>query len=202
MEYPADPKSRPGFPPGSQETTALLLDQAKGGDDRALGRLVERLRPRLRQWATGRLPAGARSMTDTEDLVQDALVQTIRRLSEFSPEHRGAFFAYLRRAVMNRIRDQIRRQGAGERALDAAEKPRNPFHSPLEDVVGREVLDRYEAGLEALSDTDREAIIARVELDLGYEDIAEMIGSKSAHAARMKVKRALIRLAKEMGHEV
>jgi RNA polymerase sigma-70 factor (ECF subfamily) len=184
----------------SGETTAVLLDRARAGDDRALNRLCERLRPRLRQWASGRLPAGARSLTDTEDLVQDVLVQSIRRLSDFRPEHRGAFFAYLRTAVTNRIRDQIRRRDAGERALDGAEDPRDPFVSPLEQVVGREMLERYEAGLGRLSDSDREAIIARVELDLGYDEIAEMIGSASGHAARMKVSRALVKLAKEMGH--
>ncbi|MCA9751512.1 MAG: sigma-70 family RNA polymerase sigma factor [bacterium] len=199
MSFHSDPRGEGPAPP-TGETTAYLLDRAQGGDDRALNRLCERLRPRLHRWASGRLPAGARGLTDTEDLVQDALVQTIKRLESFRPEHRGSFFAYLRQAVMNRIRDQIRRRDVGERVMDAVDEPRDPFHSPLEEVVGREMVDRYETALLRLSDSDREAIIARVELDLDYGDIAGMIGSASAHAARMKVSRALVKLAKEMDH--
>ncbi|GJM44196.1 MAG: hypothetical protein DHS20C21_10380 [Gemmatimonadota bacterium] len=187
--------------PLGDETTSVLLDRAKGGDERALNLLCERMVPRLRRWATGRLPAGARSLNDTEDLVQDAVIRSIRRLEEFRPEGSGAFFGYLRQAVMNRIRDQVRRAGVGDRVMDAAEKPATPFASPLDDVVGRETLERYEAALERLRESDREAIIARIEWNCEYDEIADLVGSASAHAARMKVKRALVRLAKEMGHE-
>ncbi|NNE44575.1 MAG: hypothetical protein HKN12_10220, partial [Gemmatimonadetes bacterium] len=136
------------YDPGmsSGETTSLLLMQAKAGDDAAVNQLCARLVPRLTRWASGRLPAGARSLTDTEDVVQDAVIQSIRRLETFRPEGGGAFFAYLRQAVMNRIRDQIRRRDVGERALDVIDKPAAP-PSPLQDVVGAEVLERYEAAL-------------------------------------------------------
>lgn len=183
------------------ETTSYLLGQAKAGDDLAVNRLCERLVPRLRRWASGRLPVSARSLTDTDDLVQDAVVQSIRRLDTFRPDGGGAFFAYLRQAVMNRIRDQIRRRDVGGRAVDLDEvpKPAEPA-SPLQEVIGGEVLDRYEAALGRLSESDREAIIARIEMHCEYDEIADVLGSASAHAARMKVKRALVKLAKEMGH--
>ena len=184
----------------SDDTTSLLLLQAKAGDGRALNRLCERMVPRLRRWASGRLPAGARSLTDTEDVVQDAVVQSIQRLETFRPEGGGAFFAYLRQAVMNRIRDQIRRRDVGERALDIVDRPAAP-HSPLQEVIGGEVLERYEAALARLKDSDREAVIARIEMHCDFDEIADVVGSASPHAARMKVKRALVRLAKEMGHE-
>jgi RNA polymerase sigma-70 factor (ECF subfamily) len=183
----------------TDDTTSYLLGRAKEGDDLALNRLCERLVPRLRRWASGRLPAGARGLTDTDDVVQDAVVQSIGRLDTFRPEGGGAFFAYLRQAVMNRIRDQIRRRDVGERALDVVEKPAAPT-SPLQDVIGAEVLERYEAALNRLSSSDREAVIARIEMHCEYDEIADVLGSASAHAARMKVKRALVKLAKEMGH--
>jgi RNA polymerase sigma-70 factor (ECF subfamily) len=50
--------------------TGELLSRAKGGDRAALGALMERYRPRLVRWASGRLPAYARSLLDTNDLVQ------------------------------------------------------------------------------------------------------------------------------------
>ena len=198
--HPPPEDDRTDVPSAGLQTTAILLDEARGGSERALNLLIERLAPRLRRWATGRLPSGARSLTDTEDLVQDALIQTVRRIESFRPEHGGAFFAYLRRAVLNRMRDQIRRAAVGEKAMDVVEKPVSPFHSPLEELIGSEMLERYESALERLKDSDREAIIAKIELNCEYEEIADLVGSASPHAARMKVKRALVRLAKEMGH--
>jgi len=184
-------------PERAPETT-VLLSRAQAGDARALNELCVRLVPRLRRWASGRLPPGARSLTDTEDVVQDAVVQSIKRLVEFEPQRAGAFFAYLRQAVMNRIRDQIRIRNVGERVFDALDEPLSPFHSPLAEVVGRETLERYEAALARLSDSDQEAIVARVEMNCEYDEIAATLGAASAHAARMKVSSALVKLAKEM----
>jgi DNA-directed RNA polymerase specialized sigma24 family protein len=45
---------------------------------------------------------------------------------------------------------------------------------------------------------DREAIIARVELDYSNQEIAALLGKPTANAARMTVERALVKLAQEM----
>src|SRR5262245_42501955 len=94
--------------PLSPETTVELLELAKGGDPQALDRLLERCVPALRRWAHGRLPANARGMNDTADIVQDTIMSAMRRLEAFESRHQGALQAYLRQAVMNRIRDIIR----------------------------------------------------------------------------------------------
>ena len=73
--------------------------------------------------------------------------------------------------------------------------------SPLEQAIGRDAVARYDAALTRLSDVDREAIIARVELDQGYEEIARALDKPSANAARMTVTRAVARLAREMSDE-
>ena len=46
---------------------------------------------------------------------------------------------------------------------------------------------------------DREAIIARVELGLSYEEMAEALNKPTPDAARKAAQRALVRLAEEMG---
>ena len=69
------------------ESSIELLPKARAGDAAALEELLSRYRPRLKRWATGRLPRYARDITDTDDLVQDALVGTVRNLQAF--EHRG-----------------------------------------------------------------------------------------------------------------
>ena len=60
---------------------------------------------------------------------------------------------------------------------------------------------RYEKALARLSPEDQEAVVARVEMAGTYQELAEVLGKPSADAARMAVGRALVRLAKEMGHE-
>jgi RNA polymerase sigma-70 factor (ECF subfamily) len=110
----------------------------------------------------------------------------------------GALQAYLRQAVVNRIRDEFRR--AGRKSAPAPLNGQMPDGdaSPLEMAIGREALDRYERALARLRPEDRAAIVARVEMDCTNDEIAEALGKPSANAARMAVERALVRLADEM----
>ena len=59
-------------------------------------------------------------------------------------------------------------------------------------------MERYEAALARLTDTDRELIIATVELGYTPEQVAEATGRASTDAARRAAKRALVKLAEEM----
>ena len=59
-----------------------------------------------------------------------------------------------------------------------------------------QALDSYEAALAELREEEREAIIARVELDQSYAEVAAVLGKPSPEAARVAVYRALLRLAK------
>ena len=180
------------------DSTFRLIALARAGDREALERLFARqLRP-LQRWASGRLPKWARELTDTDDLVQDTLVKTFKRIRDFEPSRVGALQAYLRQAVLNRIRDELRRKGRQPdmAALDAIEI--DSGQSPLEETIGREAVDRYERALARLKPDEREAIIARVEMGYTYEELAEALGKPTADAARKAAQRALIRLAEEM----
>jgi DNA-directed RNA polymerase specialized sigma24 family protein len=44
-------------------------------------------------------------------------------------------------------------------------------------------------------------VISRVEFDLSYAELADVLGKRSPDAARMAVVRALVRLAEEMNRE-
>lgn len=175
------------------ETTVLLLERANAGDTSALDQLVERSLPPLRRWARGRLPQWARSLGDTQDLVQDAVVKTLPRLSTFKAEHAGALQAFLRQAIVNHIIDEIRKARNRQMVADMPNLP-DPSPSPLEQVIGRQGLERYEAALQELRDVDRQAIIARIELQQSYEEVAIALNKPNANAARAAVTRALVRL--------
>jgi RNA polymerase sigma-70 factor (ECF subfamily) len=70
--------------------------------------------------------------------------------------------------------------------------------SPLEAAMRQEQLDRYDAALSRLNEADRDLIVARVELGLTYEEVADALGKPSWNAARMATARALLRLAEEL----
>jgi RNA polymerase sigma-70 factor (ECF subfamily) len=179
------------------ETTVALLSRVRTGDALAIDVLAARLLPRLNRWATGRLPAWARDLAETQDLVQDTIVSVLARLREFEPKHEAALTVYLREALTNRIRNEIRRAIRHPPAggLDAARHQPSASPSPLESAVTREAVDRYETGLKALSPEDREAIVGRLELHYSYQELSDAWGVSSADTARKRVERALKRLA-------
>jgi len=189
-----------GEEPLSPETTIELLELAKDGDGQALDRLLERCVPALRRWAHGRLPPTARGMNDTADIVQDTIISAMRHLKAFESRHQGALQAYLRQAVMNRIRDIIRHHNRRPEVSGLSEGIQDEATSPLEAAIGAENLERYERALQRLKPEDREAIIGRLEMLYPYDELATVLGRPSAAAARMAVTRAMKRLAEEMQH--
>ena len=184
--------------PAPLDSTFALLERARGGDAEALDRLFARHVKPLRRWISGRLPRWARDMADTDDLVQDTLLQTFKRIEGFEPRRVGALQAYLRQAVLNRVRDELRKKGRRPDCTDLEDVDLAAEDSPLEEAIGREALDNYERALQRLKPEEREAIIARVELGHSYDEIAEALGKPSRDAARKAAERALVRLAEEM----
>jgi RNA polymerase sigma-70 factor (ECF subfamily) len=183
------------------ESTVHLIERARAGDQEALERLFSRYLKPLQRWASGRLPKWARDLADTDDLVQDTLAQTFRRIKDFEPRRVGALQAYLRQAVLNRIRNELRRTGRHPHATDLDGLEVESTESPLEQAIGREAVERYEGALQRLTAQERETIIARVEMGYTYEELAEALGKPTPEAARKAAHRALIRLAEEMERE-
>lgn len=180
---------------GEPHTTAELLRRARTGEPAAREALAGRFLEPLRRWAHRRLPPSARGLLDTDDLVQIALLRTFQKWDEFEPEHPGALFTYLRRALIHRLRDELRRVKArpGEVTLPEAVRADEP--SPLELAITREGIERYEAALARLPEMQQEAVLMRIELGASFPEIATALGSPSPNAARMMVVRALVRLA-------
>ena len=187
-----DPLDRPTAD-SSSDSTLHILARAQAGDERAATILVERALPPVRRWARGRLPRYARSDADTEDVIQDVFLRTLRGIKRFQHRTVGGLQAYLRQAVVNRIRDLIR--GSKRRGTDAGlePEPRDWKPSPLEAAIMREQLDAFLAALRTLRPADRQVIVWRIELGYTVEEIAAKLG-KSKAAAGMTVTRAMTRL--------
>lgn len=196
-----------GGPPGGSraepialdmQSTVELLEQARQGNAAARDLVFQRCVTGLRRFAAGRLPPQCRGMNDTEDLVQDTVVGALRQLDRFEIRHEGALLAYLRQAVLNRIVDEVRKFNRRPHAVAIEGDHAADATSPLEAMIGRENVERYEAALARLRPRDREAIVMRLEQQASYEAMAEHFAMPTPNAARVAVKRALLRLAHEM----
>ncbi len=187
-------------PAGSEplDSTATLLTLARGGDGDARERLFERFLPVLRRWAHRRLPPRARGLADTDDLVQVTLTRALARLPDLEPRQEGSFLAYLRRILLNAVREEIRRSARRGEHGELGEELADPRASVVDEVLGREKMRRYEAALARLGDEQQQAVILRLEFGYAHAQIAEALGKRSADAARMTVVRALMQMARAM----
>ena len=202
-------KDQPGSAPEGQtepllsdEPTIELVLKARGGDRTAVEALLQRCLPSLRRWSHGRLPAVARANLDTEDLVQETALHVIRRLDKFEPQHVGSMQAYLRQSVINRIRDEVRRVARHPAPVELLDDQPSDQTSPLEALIRTEAYERYRQALDRLDARDREIIVARIEVQWSLPEIARQFQTKTVDAARMRVTRALRRLANQLkpGH--
>jgi RNA polymerase sigma-70 factor (ECF subfamily) len=181
------------------ESTASLLIRVREGSHGAREDLAKRYLTLLGRWAHGRIPRAARDLVDTEDIVQSTIMKALGNVDTFEPRGEGAFLGYLRQILMNQILDEARRAKRRPRhvtldpGLEASHSP-----SPLEEAIGRDRMQRYEASMAQLPDTQREAIVLRIEMGMRYRDIAEALGVSSAEAVRALVGRGMVHLARLM----
>jgi len=188
-------------PGGSSATSQQLLLEAKRGNRSALDALIRRALPSLLRYASGRIPRWTRALAETRDVVQDALLRTVRRLSGFESRGEGALRAYLRKAIDNRVNDElrsIRRHGV---PADLDDRTAATGADPHQEFLRRDAEERYRLALSRLSETDRRLVVAHVELAYSNEQIAFMTGRRRTDTARVAVGRALARLAHEMARE-
>ena len=175
-----------------------LFRRARQGDGGALDQLFARYLPRLRRWAHGRVPVWARNSVDTGDLVQETVLKAYANLPYFEPRHKGALFGYLRRALINRIHDQFRHASRHATPEELDENSPDTSASPLESAIDEEDRRRYDTAVQRLRPSDRAAIIGRVDLGYSYEQLALVLEKPTAEAARLAVRRALLRLKEEV----
>ena len=176
-------------------STLALVERAREGDRAALELIAERYRAALTRFAHGRLPAHARGLADTGDLVQVAIVRMLDRLEGFEPSFKGALAAYLRLAVLNQVRDEIRRARRRPSATSLSAALPWPGPDPLQQVIRDEERDRYDAALAGLPVEQQRAFLMRLEMDCSYREIAEALGRPSEEAARSLVRRAIAAMA-------
>lgn len=186
--------------------TNRLVDQARSGDRGALGRLYEKFAPLLRSWIRRhrKRQSSLQRLGDTEDFLQSVWGEVIGSLRTFEPHAEKSFPAWLRRLTDNRLISKARKAGAVKRGaafgrLDGSEGNRalsrqpSPGPGPHTKAVGQEAGARLRRQLSTLDPKDREAL-RLAEAGLPLAEIGKRLENSSADSARMRIKRARIKL--------
>ena len=183
----------------ASHTTAVLMHRIRGGDADARALLVARVEPLLRRFARGRVPQLLRSQQDTADLVQLTWLRVLDRLPQIRTDTAGDFFAYLRTVLINALREALRRHGASPVLAPCGEDDAAAAALPAAEVDPDDWL-AYEQSLQVLEPTHRALVLMRFEFGMSFAEIAEELG-ESADGVRMKLNRALARMAAAVAHD-
>ena len=129
-------------------------------------------------------------------------MRSLRQLHRLEFRNDEAFLAYLRKSIRHRIVDEIRKARRRPVLVPTGRLESVSLGvSPLERVIARSQAQRYRDLLARLRDRDRQLIVLRVEQGLSYADIAAHLGMRTESAARMAIKRAILRLEAKMKRE-
>lgn len=124
------------------------------------------------------------SRAAAEEAVQDAFVQVSRTLDTVAPDKRGA---YLRTAVLNAARTQVRRSRAAKRQARAVpELVATPEEHALRSAEAREVM----ALVDTLPERQRQCLVLRYFEGLTDPEVAEALGI-SMGSVKSHIHRAL-----------
>jgi RNA polymerase sigma-70 factor (ECF subfamily) len=187
------------MPESEEDLLRLLL----AGDDEALAPVFELHRERLRRMVHFRLDPRLVGRVDAEDVVQEAYLDSQKRLSAWRADPR-AFHVWLRLVVKQTMIDVHRRHlgtamrdAAQERGLAQSQTLSRMFAarvtSPSQAVLRLERQQQVEAALAAMDEIDREVLMLRHFEELSNKEVAEVLGIQE-NAASNRYVRALGRL--------
>jgi RNA polymerase sigma-70 factor, ECF subfamily len=195
----------------TSDQTQDLLSGARGGDDHAVNKLLEKHREALRRMIDMRLDRRIRQRVDASDVVQEVLIDAHRRIKDYLSNPAMPFHLWLRQMAQDRLIDAHRRhRDAARRSLDreqplviAGTDDRSTIElaaqlwdrelTPAAAATVRELQQRFAAAVEQLDEQDREVVLMRHFEQLSNGEVAEALGL-TPPAASMRYLRAMRRL--------
>jgi len=135
-----------------------------------------------------------RDDTEAEDLVHDVFVQAAQTVHTYRGE--SPFRTWLFSLAINLVRSRQRRWKVEERASRALAVPEaGPESDPAWNLEQRELRQKVDEAIAALSDAEREIFLLYWFGELTYAEISAITGV-STSAAKVRVHRALARLSR------
>jgi RNA polymerase sigma-70 factor (ECF subfamily) len=176
---------------------AELMSLLAAGEDRALNELVQRWRERLAAF----LLRMTHDRGTALDLTQETFVRLYRSRGRYQAT--AAFPSFLFTIAANLARDHARwRSRHPTVPLDETESARLPdvAASPDAAAANREEVTAVESAISLLPEELREAILLFVYEDLGYSEIAGIVGC-SPKAVETRIYRARQLLKQTLGRD-
>ena len=196
--------------PAEPADVESLMDRASRGERAAREELLDRYRDRLKRMVVVRLDRRLAARVDPSDVVQDALVEATRTLSDYLCKRPMPFYPWLRRLAWQRLVDLERqhiRSGrrsvrfeerfdlrlSDESAASLASRLVSSGTNPSRKLIRQEMLDRVRAALAELGERDREILVLRFLEELSTSEAAGVL-EISEGAVKSRLMRALLRL--------
>lgn len=169
------------------EEDDTLVAQAKAGDRRAFGLLMQRHAPRLVNIASRTL----NHSDEAQDAVQEAMAAAWFKLDQFDATR--DLMPWLARITLNKCRDHLRRRkirgffefGGGDHAMETAD----PAPDQSSRFEGRQLLSLMEAEIAKLPGSLREPFILATFDEQSQAEIASLLGI-SEKAVETRIYRA------------
>jgi RNA polymerase sigma-70 factor (ECF subfamily) len=189
-----------------------LLEQARSGNENALGQLLELYRNYLRLVARSLISEALRVKLEPSDLVQETFLKAHREFTQFAGQSEPELVAWLRRILVRSMANQVKhhrrqardhqRQESLEQLLDRSsitiqQALATSISSPSEQASQREQAVLLANALDRLPVDYREAFIRRTLEHVPFETIAAEM-ARSVGAVRMLWTRAVKRLTQMM----
>jgi RNA polymerase sigma-70 factor (ECF subfamily) len=195
----------------ADEKAIKLLEEARQGDRKAIGELLDHYRARLRRMVALRIDRRMQGRIDPSDVIQETYLEASNRLADYLRDPTMPFFIWLRFLTGQRLA-MLHRHHLGIQARDAGREvsiyygalPEATSAALAARLVGRltspsvaaaraEMKIRLQEALNSMDPLDREVLALRHFEQLSNAETAEVLGIKATAACNRYV-RALERL--------
>ena len=188
-------------PQAESQDISELVKRAGAGDREATSELLEMHRARLRTMVNLRLDRRLYGRVDASDVVQEAVVEAARRLSDYAKSPPMDFYLWLRQLATQKLIDAHRRHlGAKKRSagqdiaihrggpeassLSLANQLLGKLTTPTRAAMRAELQQKVQEALAHLDPVDREVLVLRHFEQLTNEETAQVLGLSRSGASK------------------
>ncbi len=187
------------------------LDLLRTRGEDAVAELFHRYQEKLLRMIAFRLDSRVVGKVDGEDILQDAFVETARRIQDYLDQPSVPFFVWLRQitkqvlidthrrylgAKMRDVNQEValdRRGSASTTSCGLAAQLADSLTSPSQFAVREEMVCQLKAAMKKMEEIDREVLVLRHLEELTNNEVAQILGINK-YAASKRYLRALERL--------
>jgi RNA polymerase sigma-70 factor (ECF subfamily) len=177
--------------------TSRLVDAACDGDRAALEALYARHEGRLLAFIRSRMSAELAARVSPEDVLQETLLESSRKIDAFDPQGGASFYRWLVGIARYKVSEANRARLAKKRALEAplTADPAHSQTSPSGRAMRFESARALHAALAALPERQAEAVRLRYLEGASVAETAEQLACTES-AAKALVTRGLAELSR------